>query len=130
MSREERKCGYCTLRQRCHSRVMPRDVAKDVGARYIEIMREASGVEPLDGTRKRESVWARNFIAYQMYRDGFTQEDIGSVIGRDRCTVVHCLKSVDDMLDSPEMYPDEMTVWIKFKEKLYLDKNKDNVGKN
>ena len=123
LNREDRKCGYCTMRQRCKSRVLPKDIASDVGRDYVAIMREVTGIDPLGGTRKREFVWARNLIAYQMYRDGFRQEDIGAAIGRDRCTVVHCVRSVEDMLDNPGLFRKEMGVWLKFKGKLYLHKS-------
>ena len=115
-------CGCCVLRQRCVDRVFPKDVSAEVGSGYVAVIRDISGADPLSGTRKRASVWGRYFVAYQMSLDGFTQEQIGRTIRRDRCTIPHCIKNVNMMLDSPEQYPWEYGVWKKFRERLSLGK--------
>jgi len=86
-------------------------------------MNSIAGVDIHEDSRRRDVVWCRNMVAYQMVLDGFTQELIASCIGRDRCTVVHCVKSMETMLDSPHQFWRENEIWNKFRDKLYLNKN-------
>lgn len=124
VNKEDRMCGYCTLRQRCPGRVRrTENKARLVGDRYVSIIRDIAGVDPLEMTRHRPQVWCRNIIAYQMTLDGFTQEQIAGVIMRRRVTVVHCIRNMDAMLEAPDMYPWEYGVWDKFRKKLYSDNN-------
>lgn len=121
---EDRKCGYCTIRQWCKSRVYPDTRARDIGKKYIALMHEISGTDPLESTRKKLAVWARNIIAYQLSLDGYVQEEIATVIRRDRNTVPHCIKSMEFALNCPRQYPIEIMMWNQFREKIVsLKKN-------
>ena len=118
---EDRLCGFCVY-HKCSERPRPIDKAKWVCDKYSDIMYRLTGVDALENSRQREVVWARNMVAYQMVLDGFTQELIASCIGRDRCTIVHCVKSVEAMMNSPQQYWRENEIWNKFRDKLYLNK--------
>lgn len=122
VNKEDRLCGYCIYRQ-CSERPTPIDKAHEVCGEYASILSRLMGVDVLEDSRKQAVVWGRNMIAYQMCLDGFTQELIASCIGRDRCTVVHCVKSIETMMSSPYQYWKENEIWNKFREKLSLKKN-------
>jgi hypothetical protein len=81
-------------------------------------MEEVIGLSIKDSHRRQDKVWARNMVAYQMFFDGFTTTQIGNAIGKARCTITHCVSRVQDMLDIPFQYPEEMEVWRKFQKKL------------
>lgn len=122
VNKEDRLCGYCIYRN-CADRPKPIDRARDACERYAVILNRLFGVDVLENSRKRPVVWGRNMLAYQMCLDGFTQEHIASCIGRDRCTIVHCIKSVETMMNCPYQYWRENEIWNKFREKLTLKKN-------
>ena len=117
---KDRMCGYC-IYSKCGMRARPEMSANDVCEKYIGILRDITGVDALEKTRKREVVWCRNIIALQMSTDGFIQEDIGSSLGKDRATIAHCIKMMINALDNPKMYKDENSIWYKFKERLVLN---------
>ena len=112
---EDRLCGFCLYRQ-CMQRERPKVSQTVAAGRYIEAMLKVSGVNALERTRKREVVWCRNMIALQMCLDGFVQNDIAEALGLGRPTIVHCINSMVDALDSPNQYPVEYGVWQKFRE--------------
>ena len=114
---EDRLCHYCVHRW-CKDRRRPTDIARDVCNKYAQILKSITGVDVLADTRKREVVWGRNMIAYKMYADGFTQEMISFCVGRNRCSIVHCIKSMEDMLDNPRLFWKEYEIWTKFVEQI------------
>jgi hypothetical protein len=118
----DRLCGCCTLRGVCDVRFIPKNDAMDVGSKYIKIVKDVIGVNPLEKTRKREAVWGRNVVAYQLCIDGFIQKDIATVIGKNRVTVVHCIQMMNEALKSPNQYKWEYDIWQQFKERLSLNK--------
>lgn len=115
VAEEDRRCGYCLYRA-CKSRSRPRKSAKEVCDGYVSVMNGLCGINVTAATRKREAVWGRNMIAMQMLLDGFVQEDIGASLGKNRSSIVHCIDSVTNMLDTPDQYPVEYGVWQKFRE--------------
>lgn len=118
----DRLCGCCTIKGFCDQRIRPVRSAAESGARYIGIVKEVTGVDPLVMTRKSEAVWARNIVAYQMSLDGFIQEEIGKVIEKNRATVVNCIQNMKAALKCPNQYPKEVDAWNKFRERLSLEK--------
>lgn len=120
---KDRNCGYCVIRRWCAVHSDPIVSADVVGKKYLGIAWAVTGEDPLSSSRRRAAVWARNMVAYQMSLDGYTQERIAPVIGRDRCTVMHCVESMATALASPRRYTDEVAYWDMFQERLSLDKN-------
>lgn len=103
-------------------RVSPSASPLAIGKKYIGVAWAVTGEDPLSVSRRRAAVWARNMVAYGMSLDGYTQEAIATVIGRDRCTVMHCVQRMSDALASPKLYPDEVEYWNMFQERLSLSK--------
>jgi len=120
---KDRNCGYCVIRRWCAVRSRPVASPEAVGRKYVGIAWAVTGEDPLSGSRRRAAVWARNMVAYQMSLDGFSQEQIAPAIGRDRCTIVHCVRSMSTALASPKQYLGEVAYWNMFQERLSLDKN-------
>lgn len=118
VSEADRLCGCCVRRQWCGVRAFPKRSAEEVGARYVEIVRRLAGADPLENTRRRENVWARNVVALRMSLDGYRGDEIGAVLGKDRTSVVHCVKNMQEALGRPGSYRFEVEVWNKFEEEL------------
>ena len=119
---EDRNCGYCVIRRWCGVSVRPLASPLVTGKKYIGIAWAVTGEDPLSKSRRPAAVWARNIVAYRMSLDGYTQEAIAPVVGRDRCTVMHCIQRMSDALASPKQYPDEVAYWNMFQERLSLSK--------
>lgn len=116
-------CGCCTLRGYCSERTKPIADVDEVGETYVKIMSDILGVSPLLMSRKKDLVWGRNAIAYQLCQDGFSQKEIASVVHKNRVTVVHCIQMMELALRNPRQYYSEMKIWNKFQEKLSLGIN-------
>lgn len=101
------------------------------GKDYIEIMSDIIGIDITVKCRKKEVVWGRNMVAYQLRRDGLSLHDVGNILGLDHSTVVHCEQNVTNMLQNPLMYFEEMRIWKRFKDTLYSQqKNYNYVQQN
>lgn len=111
---EIRHCEYCAY-EPCGERLGRKQLVADD---YIRAMEDVTNIDFRDRRRHPARVWARNMVAYQMFFDGFTTTQIGNAIGKARCTITHCVGRVQDMLDMPFQYPEEMEVWKDFQKKL------------
>lgn len=61
-------------------------------ARFEElcrIMKELSGIDPRENSRKHDVVTTRMMVAYQLMREGFTSLAVGELFGRDHSTVLN-----------------------------------------
>lgn len=77
----------------------------------------ASGVNPLEKTRKRAVVTARAFVAYALVKEGFMLTDIGRALGFDHATIIHYKEMVGNILTSPG-YDAEREMWEQFNKKI------------
>lgn len=116
---EDRHCALCA-HEPCSERRMGRRLPPD---EYVQIMEEVTGTSIRGDHRLSAKVWARNMVAYQLFMDGYDNAQIGKAIGRSRCTIIYAVGKVQDMLEAPVQYPNEMDVWRKFKELLSLRQN-------
>ena len=106
-----------------YGHVMRRDYKEFVGldetfARYQKAMLDITGEDCTERTRRRPVVWARNIVAWQMYEDGFTTNQIGARFGIHHSTVSHCRDAVKEMLEYPRYYPQELAVFRQFKKTI------------
>lgn len=77
------------------------------------VMREVSGCDPAEESRRRPVVTARTFVAYRLMQQGFTEHAVGAVMGWDHSTVHHYRRKASTMLNSPG-YDAERELWNKF----------------
>ena len=81
-------------------------------------MEEVSGVDVKEGSRRREVVTARFIFIFVARREGFTQEFVGSFLGRNHATVCQAEKKMRDAFTLPAIFQDEITLYNKFVEAL------------
>ena len=128
---KDRLCDYCSFQGPCEERDCDGILEWDGRARrYVMEMSRICGCDILARARESQRVWARNIIAYQMRRDGYTLRHIASAINRDHATVLHAEKQVQKMLELPRMYREEYGMWQKFQQSISSFKDKDYVEEN
>ena len=88
-------------------------ILRTTARHYCATMREVSGYDPAEETRRRPVVTARTFVAYRLMMEGFTEHAVGSVLGWDHSTVNFYRRKAAEMLHSPG-YDAERELWTKF----------------
>lgn len=61
-------------------------------------------------------VWARAFIAYELYLEGFSEYEIGSMIQRNHSSVNYLKQKMEDVIKMPDIFSDINIFWKQFKE--------------
>ena len=92
----------------------------------LETMAAALGWEhpiPYEG-RESHYVWARTMVAYQMSKEGYTNIEIGRQMMKNRTTIIHLLKKIQDVFAFPQMYEDVLKMWYKFQKQIEYDIHK------
>lgn len=120
---EDRRCKFC-IYNLCEKYAPPeaKDASPDAD-RYARILSELVGEEILTDCRKRPLVWARFFLYFQLFRDGYRHSEIAEAVGRNRSSIIHGIESVREMQRHPWSYDQELCVWDKFEKELSLRKN-------
>ena len=75
---------------------------------------------PYEG-RESHYVWARTMVAYQMSKEGYTTIEIGRQMMKNRTTIIHLLKKMQDVFAFPQMYENELEMWYKFQKQIEHD---------
>lgn len=75
---------------------------------------------PYEG-RESHYVWARTMVAYQMSKEGYTNIEIGRQMMKNRTTIIHLLKKMQDVFALPQMYENELEMWYKFQKQIEHD---------
>ena len=75
---------------------------------------------PYEG-RESHYVWARTMVAYQMSKEGYTNIEIGRQMMKNRTTIIHLLKKMQDVFAFPLMYEDVLKMWYKFQKQIEYD---------
>lgn len=88
-------------------------ILRTTTAYLCRVMREVSGCDPAEESRRRPVVTARTFVAYRLMQQGFTEHAIGAVMGWDHSTVNHYRRKASFMLTAPG-YDAERELWNKF----------------
>ena len=89
----------------------------------LETMAAALGWEhpiPYEG-RESHYVWARTMVAYQMSKEGYTTIEIGRQMMKNRTTIIHLLKKMQDVFAFPQMYEDVLKMWYNFQKQIEYD---------
>ena len=69
----------------------------------------------LSHKRCRKNLWPRVVIAYALYKEGFTEQEIGSVMNRDHSTINHYKDIMENGQRLPRMYWELIDLNSKFK---------------
>ena len=75
---------------------------------------------PYEG-RESHYVWARTMVAYQMSKEGYTTIEIGRQMMKNRTTISHLLKKMQDVFAFPQMYEDVLKMYYKFQKQIEYD---------
>ena len=74
-----------------------------------------------DEGREYHYVWARTMVAYQMSKEGYPTSEIGRQMMKNRTTIIHLLKKMQDVFALPQMYENELEMWYKFQKQIEHD---------
>ena len=77
-------------------------------------MLEISGHDPGEDTRRRPAVTARVFVTQVLLLEGWSEHQIGNVLGWDHSTINHYRKKFRTFMEAPG-YAAERKLWNKFK---------------
>lgn len=111
----DRHCEYCSFFGGCERREASLERSERF-AYCIDTMSRIVGHDILSRRRSRGDVWARNMVAYRLRQCGFSLSEIGEALGLHHSTVIHGCEQVERMLDVPQFYPKEISLWRKFRE--------------
>ena len=75
---------------------------------------------PFEG-RESHYVWARTMVAYQMSKEGYPTIEIGRQMMKNRTTIIHLMKKMQDVFAFPQMYEDVLKMWYKFQKQIEYD---------
>ena len=75
---------------------------------------------PYEG-RESHCVWARTMVAYQKSKKGYPTIEIGKKKKKNRTTIIHLLKKMQDVFAFPQMYENELEMWYKFQKQIEYD---------
>jgi len=80
------------------------------------VMRDLSGIDPMNKSRKRDVVAARTIVAHTLITEGFSHTEIGELLGVDRSTVYY----YEDRILGYRFggYEPEWDLWNKFKKAI------------
>ena len=117
VAEEDRHCEFCSYRGGCEKYIVhgPTDerLKQDI-ERYSKIMVDIAGVDIIQRSRDRAVVWARNIVFYKLRADGYSLQRIGRFMNYSHCIVLYGSRRVEEMLQYPSMYSEEISLWNKF----------------
>ena len=120
----DRKCNFCTWTE-CYERTVKNGMLPKHD--YVKVMNEILGFDCT--VRSRRYSFYRYMIGWAMSLDGYTQEEIAREIKRKRCLVSHGNAVIRDMLLVPNFFPDEIEIWMKYKQTIKKIKD-EAISKN
>lgn len=81
----------------------------------VEAMGQALGHELNLKRGPNDNAWGRNMVAYQLAIEGWSENEIGQMMGKQHSSVHYMKERVNEMLSMPRVFWEEMMVWDKFK---------------
>lgn len=102
-----------------NEKTLPNPRLRERAERLCAVMKEVSGHDPLDETRKRPVVMARMMVAGALLEEGYTENSVGGILGWDHSTIHHYRRRMGEILTAPG-YDAERAVWNKFKEYMSI----------
>ena len=97
------------------------DEREDDGTRFHELYKAATAVVGggiMSDSKIRSAVLGRKMIVYKMWEEGYSYQSISEYMNRERSSVRHLRKHMDDALALPHVYKYEVECWKKFNELL------------
>lgn len=76
-------------------------------------MYRLTGTNPVAELRVRRVVTARVLVAYALMNDGYSEHEIGCVLGWDHSTINHYRKKMKTFMEAPG-YDAERELWEEF----------------
>lgn len=110
----------CLLSKALHDTMLEKsgiedvDVLNEIGNKYVKAMNRIIGRNILDNRRDATLVWGRAFVIWQLFKDGFTEMQIGAMMGKDHSTIHHVKEKVKTAMKYPAAYRQEMKMWTDF----------------
>lgn len=84
----------------------------------LSTMEGVVGEDILDGSRKDVKVIARSFLAYQLSRDGYTEYQIGRLLGMDHSSINYLKRKAKEIIDAPAFNRDAFQIWQQFQKHI------------
>ena len=98
-----------------HPEKQPEVTEKQV---FVDAMNDVMGMDIRQKCRKHELVWARNLVAYQLSKEGLTQEQISRLVGVNRTTVLWGVRNARWMFDHRSQYVPEHRLYREYQARL------------
>lgn len=116
VAEEDRKCQYCSFHGGCER--LPRYLEEQEiirrSEKYIEVMNGLIGEDIRGGSRRWKAVLGRNFVAYQLKKDGASSVLTGKLLQKDHSTMLMAVKKCEYILEHPGIYSEEIELWKTF----------------
>ena len=117
----KRHCEYCSYFDGCETRAPKSATAFELDSKAaVDAMSEIVPFDLANPCRHSNIVWARYMVEYYLRSLGYSLNRIGSLFKRDHTTVMHSVREVEKMLQTPAFYEKEAKVWDEFNQKLSL----------
>ena len=92
------------------------------GLRCLKLMQEIAKVMGIQrvsmDSRLSIQVWARTMVAYQMMREGYSNNEIGMQMGKSAPTISHLKDKMRSAMDYPKVYEDVLEIWNNFQKRI------------
>ena len=89
-----------------------------VGVTYVSRMNEILGINILHRDRHPQFLWGRNCVIWKMTIDGFTENEIATVIPLNPSTICNSRKNMRNALKYPGACPFANELWNKFNQAI------------
>ena len=63
------------------------EAKKERAAYLCSVIKDLSGIDPMEDTRKRDVASVRMMVAVQLYFENYREKEIGELLNRNRLTV-------------------------------------------
>lgn len=97
---------------------MIRDRHRIMAERLIAVMRDLTGTDPLERSRRRDLVAARMMIAFVLAKDGASEPAIGELLGMNHTTIHYYITERMPRITLPG-WEAEYDIWLKFKKAVW-----------
>ena len=98
--------------------IMIPESLRQMEERFSSKMLEVSGIDPRQKKRSWNNTFARASVAYALYNEGYTQSQVGRVMGMNHSTIHYYLGRMDDILHTPG-YEAEREMFAQFKKAIW-----------
>lgn len=86
--------------------------------RLAEVMKDKTGLDVRDNSRRREVAWARCAFSLVAYQQGISQSDIARFTGRNHSSICLAIQRMGDAFENPSFYQQEVLMYNNFVKSL------------